>query len=160
MKWLLTTLTAGLMFCAPASADGLTGRDLAEGCRGAALERVACLAYVEGFVQGFASNDRIMTGFLRDNLRAGHLAVSAASKRVEKVEFCADDALPGEAIRAVYLDWAAGHTAALDRPAAEALVSALSAAFPCRGPATAELPGELPGEAQGAAERQSASRQP
>lgn len=152
MKWLLTTLTAGLIFGAPASAESLTGGDLAESCRATALERAACLAYMEGFSHGFASNDRIMTVFLRDNLRSGHLAVPAASKRVDKPDYCADDAMPGEVIRAVYLDWAAGHPHDLGRPAPEALFSALSEAFPCSSP--------TPGEASGQPNHQSASRQP
>ena len=151
-KRLFASLAAFLIYGAPASAEGLTGKDLAEGCRGTALERVACLAYMEGFSHGFASNDRIMTAFLRENLESGHLAVPAAAKRIGKPEFCADDEMPGEVIRAVYLDWAAGHPGALDQPAAAALFAALSAAFPCSGPP--------PGEVAGEANRQSASRQP
>ena len=53
MKWLLTSVAATLMFCAPAAADGLTGRALAEGCQENSLERVACLAYMEGYAHGF-----------------------------------------------------------------------------------------------------------
>ena len=138
MKWLLTSVAATLMFCAPAAADGLTGKALAEGCQQNTLERVACLAYMEGFSQGFVSNDRIMTAFLRDNVQSGHLAVAAKAKRVDKPSYCADDQLPGEVMREAYLDWAETHPDELDQPAASALFLALSEAFPCSGPPAAE----------------------
>ena len=138
MKWLLASAAAGLMFCASAFADGLTAKALSEGCRGNALERLTCLAYVEGFSHGFASNERIMTAFLRDNLDSGHLAVAAPVKRVEKPAFCADDMIPGEVIREAYLDWAAAHPDELDQPATSALFLALVEAFPCSGPPAAE----------------------
>lgn len=138
MKWLLTSVAATLMFCAPAAADGLTGRALAEGCQENSLERVACLAYMEGYAHGFVSNDRIMTAFLRDNVQSGHLEVSAPAKRVDKPAYCADDEMPGEAIRAAYLGWAAGHPDELDQPAASALFLALAEAFPCSGPPLAD----------------------
>ena len=41
------------MFCASASAEGLTAKALSEGCRGSTLERLACVAYVEGFSHGW-----------------------------------------------------------------------------------------------------------
>jgi len=126
------------MFCAPAAADGLTGKALSEGCQQNTLERVACLAYMEGFSQGFVSNDRIMTAFLRDNVQSGHLAVAAKAKRVDKPSYCADDQLPGEVMREVYLDWADQHPDELDQPAASALFLALAEAFPCSGPPAAD----------------------
>lgn len=134
MKWLLASVVASLMFCASVSAEGLTAKALSEGCRGNTLERLTCLSYVEGFSHGFASNDRIMTAFLRDNLDSGHLAVAAPARRVEKPAFCADDRIPGEVIRAAYLDWAAAHPDELDQPATSALFLALVEAFPCNGP--------------------------
>ena len=126
------------MFCAPAFADGLTGQDLAEGCQESNPERAACLAYMEGYSQGFASNDKIMTAFLRDNVQSGHLMVSASAKRVDKPAYCADDLMPGEVIREAYLDWAAAHPDQLDQPAASALFLALAEAFPCSGPPAAD----------------------
>ena len=114
------------------------GRALAEGCQENSLERAACLAYMEGYAHGFVSNDRIMTAFLRDNVQSGHLEVSAPAKRVDKPAYCADDEMPGEAIRAAYLGWAAGHPDELDQPAASALFLALAEAFPCSGPPLAD----------------------
>jgi len=142
MKWLLTSVAATLMFCTPVFAESLTGQDLAEGCqentvRENTVERVACLAYMEGYAQGFVSNDRIMTAFLRDNVQSGHLAVAEKAKRVDKPAYCADDHMPGEVIRAAYLDWAAAHPEELDQPAASALFLALAEAFPCSGPPAA-----------------------
>ena len=138
MKWLLTSVAATLMFCAPASAEGLTGQALAEGCQENTIERAACLAYMEGYAQGFVSNDKIMTAFLRDNVQSGHLAVAEKAKRVDKPAYCADDQMPGEMIRAAYLDWAAAHPDELDQPAASALFLALAEAFPCSGAPAAE----------------------
>lgn len=138
MKWLLASVAATLMYCAPAFADGLTGQDLAEGCQENSLDRTACLAYMEGYSQGFASNDKIMTTFLRDNVQSGHLKVSASAERVDKPAFCADDLMPGEVLRAAYLDWAAAHPEELEQPAASALFLALAEAFPCSGPPAAD----------------------
>jgi hypothetical protein len=137
MKWLLTSVAATLMFCAPASAEALSGRALAEGCRANTLERVACLAYMEGFSDGFVSNDAIMTTFLKENVRSGHLTVSAKTARVEKPAYCVDDEIPAEMVRKAYLDWAGGHPDELDQPAASALFLALAEAFPCSGEPTA-----------------------
>jgi hypothetical protein len=44
MKQLLSMVAATVMYCASASADGLDGKALAEGCQKNTLERVACLA--------------------------------------------------------------------------------------------------------------------
>ena len=79
-----------------------------------------------------------MTAFLRDNVQSGHLEVSAPAKRVDKPAYCADDEMPGEAIRAAYLGWAAGQPDQLDQPAASALFLALAEAFPCSGPPLAD----------------------
>ncbi len=133
MKWLLSSVAATLMFSATASAEGLSGRALAEGCQENTLERVACLAYMEGLSDGFVSNDKVMTAFLRENVRSGHLTVSAKAERVEKPAYCVDDEIPAEMVRTVYLDWAAGHSDELDQPAAAALFLSLAAAFPCSG---------------------------
>jgi hypothetical protein len=133
MKWLLTSLAATLLFCAPASAETLSGKTLAEGCQANTLDRVACLAYMEGFSDGFVSNDQVMTTFLKENLRSGHLTVSEKTARVEKPAYCVDDEIPADMIRKVYLDWAAAHPNGLDRPAASALFLALAEAFPCGG---------------------------
>ena len=138
MKWLLGSVAAALMFCTPASAEGLTGRDLAEGCQENTHQRAACLAYMEGYSHGFVSNDRIMTDFLRDNVQSGHLKVAEKTKRVDKPAYCADDLMPGEVIREAYLDWAAAHPDQLDQPAASALFLALAEAFPCSGPPAAD----------------------
>ena len=133
MKWLLTPLAATFLFCAPAAADALSGKDLAEGCRANTIDRVACLAYMEGFSDGFVSNDKIMTTFLKDNVRSGHLAVAEKTARVEKPAYCVDDEIPADRLRKAYLDWAEAHPEALDQPAASALFLALVEAFPCKG---------------------------
>ena len=133
MKWLLTPLAAALMFSASASAEPLSGKDLADGCRANTIDRVACLAYMEGFSDGFVSNDKIMTSFLKDNVRSGHLAVAEKTARVEKPAYCVDDEIPADRIRTAYLDWAEAHPEELDQPAASALFVALVAAFPCTG---------------------------
>ena len=139
MKWLLTSLAATLLFCAPASAEALSGKTLAEGCQANTLDRVACLAYMEGFSDGFVSNDQVMTTFLKENLRSGHLTVSEKTARVEKPAYCVDDELPADMIRKAYLNWAATHPDELDQPAAAALFLALAEAFPCGGePAAAD----------------------
>ena len=138
MKWLLSSVVATLMFCTPASAGGLSGKALAEGCQENALERAACLAYMEGFSDGFVSNDKIMTTFLKENVRSGHLAVSAKAERVEKPAYCVDDEIPAEIVRNVYLDWAAAHPDELNQPAASALFFALTEAFPCSDTPAAE----------------------
>ena len=137
MKWLLPTVAATFLFCAPAGAEALSGKALAEGCRANTLDRVACLAYLEGFSDGFVSNDTVMTAFLKENVRSGHLAVAEKTARVEKPAYCVDDEIPADHIRSAYLDWAETHPEALDQPASEALFLALVAAFPCSGPATA-----------------------
>ena len=133
MKWLLTSLAATLLFCAPASAEALSGKALAEGCQASTLDRVACLAYMEGFSDGFVSNDQVMTAFLKENVRSGHLTVSAKAERVEKPAYCVDDELPAEMVRKAYLEWAAAHPDELDQPAASALFLSLAEAFPCGG---------------------------
>ena len=138
MKWLLTPLAAALMFSASAAAEPLSGKDLAEGCRANTIDRVACLAYMEGFSDGFVSNDKIMTTFLKENVRSGHLTVSAKTERVEKPAYCVDDEIPADMVRQVYLDWADTHPDELDQPAASALFLALAEAFPCSGPPAAE----------------------
>ena len=138
MKWLLASVAASLMFCTPAAAERLTAKGLAEGCQENSVESVACLAYLEGYAHGFVRNDKIMTDFLRNNVRSGHLEVAAKSKRVDKPAYCADDQMPSEVIREAYLDWAAAHPDDLDQPAASALFLALAEAFPCNGPPTAE----------------------
>lgn len=148
MKWLFAPLAAIFLFSAPAAAQSLSGKDLAEGCRANTIDRVACLAYMEGFSDGFVSNDKIMTSFLKENVRSGHLAVAEKTARVEKPAYCADDQIPADMVREAYLDWAEAHPEALDQPAASALFLALAEAFPCTG---------APGVAGG---YQSASLQP
>ena len=138
MKWLLSSVAATLIFCASASAESLSGKALAEGCRENTLERVACLAYLEGFSDGFVSNDTIMTAFLKDNVRSGHLTVVADAERVDKPEYCVDDDIPAEMVRKVYLDWSETHSEELDQPAASALFLALAEAYPCSGAPAAE----------------------
>ncbi len=147
MKWVLSTVAAALIVSASASAEDLTGKTLpgktltgqalAEGCQKKTLELIACLAYIEGYSDGFVSNDRIATSHLKENVRSGHLAVAAKAKRVDKPAYCADDEMPAERLRVVYLDWAAANPEALDQPAASALFSALSEAYPCSGPPAA-----------------------
>lgn len=138
MKLLLSSVAATLIFCASASAEGLSGKALAEGCRENTLDRVACLAYLEGYSDGFVRNDTIMTAFLKDNVRAGHLTVVETAARVDKPEYCVDDQIPAEMVRKVYLDWSETHPEALDQPAASALFLALTEAFPCSGAPAAE----------------------
>ncbi len=138
MKWLLSSVAATLMFCTPASAEGLSGKALAEGCQENTLERGACLAYMEGFSDGFVSNDKIMTTFLQENVRSGHLTVSAKAERVEKPAYCVDDEIPADVVRKVYVDWATAHPDELNQPAASALFLALAEAFPCSGTPAAE----------------------
>lgn len=133
MKWLLTPLAALFLFTAPAAAEGLSGKDLAEGCKAEALGRVACLAYLEGYSDGFVRNDVIMTTFLKENVASGHLAVAEKTARVEKPAYCADDEIPADRLRTAYLDWAEAHPEGLDQPAAAALFQALVEAFPCTG---------------------------
>lgn len=141
MKWLLSTVAAALIVSAASSVSAddlagksLTGKALAEGCQKKTLELIACLAYIEGYSDGFVSNDRIATTYLKENVRSGHLAVAAKAKRVEKPAYCADDEIPAERLRVVYLDWAEANPEALDQPAASALFRALSEAYPCSGP--------------------------
>ena len=136
MKWLFAPLAALFLFSAPAAADALSGKDLAEGCRANTIDRVACLAYMEGFSDGFVRNDIIMTSFLKENVRSGHLAVAEKTARVEKPAYCVDDEIPADMVRRAYLDWADAHPEALDQPAASALFLALVDAFPCAGAPT------------------------
>jgi hypothetical protein len=139
MKWLLTPLAALFLFSAPAAAGSLSAKDLADGCRANTIDRVACLAYMEGFSDGFVRNDVIMTSFLKENVRSGHLAVAEKTARVEKPAYCADDEIPADMVREAYLDWAEAHPEDLDQPAASALFVALVEAFPCTGaPSAAE----------------------
>ena len=133
MKWILAPLAATFLFCAPASADALSGRTLAEGCQANTLDRVACLAYMEGFSDGFVSNDQFTAAFLKENVQSGHLTVAEKTARVEKTAYCVDDEIPADMVRKVYLDWAASHPDELDQPAASALFLALAEAFPCSG---------------------------
>ena len=137
MKWLLSTVAATLLIFsagAPAqSSEVLSGKALAEGCQANEHDRMACLAYMAGFTDGFVSNDWIMTTYLKENLRAGYLTVSATAERVEKPAYCVDDQVPAEIVRQAYLDWAAANPEELDQPASSALFHALSAAFPCSG---------------------------
>jgi Rap1a immunity proteins len=138
MKWLLSMVAATLMLCASAAAAGdLNGKVLADGCKKHTLERIACLAYIEGYMDGFVSNDEIMTTFLQDNVRSGHLTVKAEAERVDKPAYCVDDEIPAETVRDVYLGWADTHAEALDQPANSALFLALADAYPCSGPPAA-----------------------
>lgn len=145
MKWLLSTVAATMMLCtgmlgSAASADEFTGQTLADGCKKQTLERIACLAYITGYFDGFVSNDQIMTTFLKENVSSGHLVVEAKAERVDKPAYCVDDEIPAEMVRDAYLDWADAHPEALDQPAAEALFLALTDAYPCSGPPAAEVP--------------------
>ena len=140
MKWLFSTVAATFMLCASASAADLDGQTLADGCKKKSLERIACLGYIEGYFDGFVSNDKIMTAFLKDNVRSGHLSVEAKAERVDRPAYCVDDEIPAEMVREVYLDWAESHPEALDQPAASALFLALADAYPCSGPPAAAEP--------------------
>jgi len=145
MKWLLSTVAATMMLCTgmlatAASADEFTGQTLADGCQKQTLERIACLAYIAGYFDGFVSNDRIMTTYLKDNVSSGYLVVEAKAKRVDKPAYCVDDEIPPEMVRAVFLDWAEIHPEALDQPADAALFLALTEAYPCSGPPAASAP--------------------
>jgi hypothetical protein len=139
MKWPLSMVaaTVTLMFCVSASADDITGQTLADGCKKKTLDRIACLAYIEGYFDGFVRNDTIMTTFLKDNVRSGHLKIQAKAARIDKPSYCVDDEMPAERVREVYLDWADTNAEALDQPAASALFQALTDAYPCSGPPAA-----------------------
>ncbi len=145
MNRLLSTVAATMLLCtgslsSAASAEEFTGQTLADGCKKQTLERIACLGYITGYFDGFVSNDRIMTAYLKDNVSSGYLVVEAKDQRVDKPAYCVDDEIPAELVRDVYLDWAETHPEALDQPAAAALFDALADAYPCSGPPAAAAP--------------------
>lgn len=131
MRTLASLAAALTLFCGAANAAELTGRDLADACTAEQPGRGTCLAYIQGFIDGYGRNDHSLTGFIRDNLRSGHLTVAATDRRIDRLTYCVDDLVPAEVVREAFLGWAAADPSALYQPASAALFDALTAAYPC-----------------------------
>ncbi len=131
MRTLASLAAALTLFCAPADAAELSGRDLADACQAGEAEQALCLGYIQGFIDGYGRNDTSLTGFIRDNLRSGHLRVAAADRRINRLTYCVDEKVPAEVVRGDYLAWAATDPTGLYQPAAAALFDALAETYPC-----------------------------
>ena len=132
MRTLVSVAAALIIFSGVASATEVTGQDLAEACKSSQPERTMCLAYIQGFSDGYVRNGDSHAGFLRNNLRSGHLVVAAKDQRVDRLTYCVDDKVPAEVVREVYLKWATEYPDELHQSASSALFNALTEAYPCR----------------------------
>ena len=141
MKWLFGPAAALILFAGAAQAGEFTGQALAEACAQSSDEERACLAYLQGFSDGYVHNDVSWSGYLRDNLGSGHLAAAATAPAVTRTTYCADDMIPAEVLRRDFVRWAAANPGALDHTASVVLFAALAETYPCQAiaPAAAEI---------------------